>query len=254
MNIVFIGAHPDDCETKCGGTAALLVEKGHQVHFVSLTDGSAGHQTSHGGIVAARRLQECAESARRLGLASYRVLPNRDGYLLPTLEARAEVIRLLRRTQADIVVTHRPCDYHPDHRYTSQLVQDSAYLVMVPGVCTDAPPLGVNPVFLYMEDHFQRPYPFSRDISIDITQFWDKKVDSLDAHVSQYYEWLPWISGKEIPGDPGEVPVTPEARRAWLDGRFRALLGPGCTDEAYEICEYGRQPDRAELRSVFGLS
>ena len=253
MNVVFIGAHPDDCETKCGGTAALLVAKGHQVHFVSLTDGSAGHQTSHGGIVAARRLQECAESALRLGLTSYRVLPNRDGHLLPTLSVRAAVIQLLRRTQADIVVTHRPSDYHPDHRYTSQLVQDSAYLVMVPGVCAEVEPLRANPIYLYMEDHFRKPCPFSPDISVDITHFWDKKVDALDAHVSQYYEWLPWISGTDFLGDPTDVPAAPEARRTWLDERFRALLGTNYTREAYEICEYGRQPDLAELRHIFAL-
>ncbi|NDJ10833.1 MAG: PIG-L family deacetylase [Acidobacteriia bacterium] len=251
MNIIFIGAHPDDCETKCGGTAALLAAAGHKVHFVSVTDGSAGHQSDYGATVAARRRLECDESARRLGLAGYHILPNADGHLLPTLEARADIIRLLRQTQADIVVTHRPCDYHPDHRYTAALVQDSAYLVMVPGVCPDVAPLRANPVYLYMWDHFRKPAPFQADISVDVTKFLQQKLSGLDAHVSQYYEWLPWVSGKDFLGAPEDVPATPDARRTWLHERFLAVFGANYTSESYEICEYGRQPEPTELQRVF---
>ncbi len=253
MNIVFIGAHPDDCETKCGGTAALLANAGHQVHFVSVTDGSAGHHLTHGRIVAARRVSECEESARHLGLAAYHILPNCDGHLLPTLEARAGIIRLIRQTQADIVITHRPNDYHPDHRYTSQLVQDSAYLVMVPGVCCEVPPLRANPIYLYMSDHFRRPCAFVADLTVDITAFWDKKVASLAAHVSQYYEWLPWISGKDFLGAPEDVPQDPAGRRNWLDQRFRTLLGEDYGQESYEICEYGRRISGDDLRRLLAL-
>ena len=245
MTAVFIGAHPDDCEVKCGGTAALLTQSGHHVHFVSVTDGSAGHQTDHGPAIAARRRKECNESARRLGLSGYHILPIPDGHLQPTLEARDRIIRIIRETRADLVITHRPCDYHPDHRYTATLVQDSAYLVMVPGVCPDAPPLNTNPLYLYMEDHFQRPYAFRPDIRVDITSVWSKKIASLDAHASQFYEWLPWVDHEKLGHELDSVPTDPAERLTWLDHRFRH--GRSDLREAFEICEYGRQPNPGEF-------
>ena len=113
------------------------------------------------------------------------------------------------------MLTHRPWDYHPDHRYTSQLVQDSAYLVMVPRLCPDTPALRRNPLFLYLEDGFHLPAPFIPEIAVAIDDEWDQKLDALDAHASQFYEWLPWIDGT------GDVPSA--GRRKWLSKTW----GPG---------------------------
>ena len=163
-----IGAHPDDCDEQSAGTAALFAQLGCPVKFVSVTNGDAGHQTMKGKALAQRRYEETQVSARRLGI-SYDVLDNHDGLLMPTLEVRLEIIRKIREWNADVVIAPRPNDYHPDHRYTGVLVQDAAYMVAVPDIAPETPALKKNPVFLYFQDHFQRPNPFRPDIVVDIT-------------------------------------------------------------------------------------
>jgi LmbE family N-acetylglucosaminyl deacetylase len=234
------------------------------VKFVSVTNGDAGHQTLKGSELARRRLGEAKESARRLGI-EYEVLNNHDGELLPTLEVRKQIIGQIRKWNADIVLAPRPNDYHPDHRYTGVLVQNAAYMVVVPSVTPEAPALRKNPVFLYYEDHFQRPNPFRPDIAVDIDDVIDQKIDALDSHVSQFYEWLPWVDGKleEVPKDPAERKVwLKRSRTREISDPVRASLvkwyGPQKGDaakyyEAFEICEYGAQPDEARIRQLFPM-
>ncbi len=264
VRIIAFGAHPDDCDIRAAGTAALWAKMGDAVKFVSVTNGDAGHQTMHGPELAQRRLAEAKESGRRLGI-EYDVLNNHDGQLLPTLDVREQIIREIRKWNADVVLSPRPNDYHPDHRYTGVLVQDAAYMVVVPAVTPDTPPLRKNPVFLYYEDHFQRPNPFRPDIAVDIDSVIDQKIDALDAHVSQFYEWLPWVDGKlaEVPKDHAE-------RKAWLKRTRTSAISPAVRAalvkwygpqkgnatkyyEAFEICEYGAQPDEARIRQLFPM-
>src|ERR1051325_2142520 len=160
LRIIAFGAHPDDCILKFGGTATKLARAGHAVKSDSITNGEVGHQSMHGADLARRRAAEAKEAGRRLGIAEYEVLNNHDGELLPSLEVRRQVIRAIRQWKADLVIAPRPNDYHPDHRYTGVLVQDAAYMVVVPHLVPDAPALRKNPVFLYYEDGFQRPNPF----------------------------------------------------------------------------------------------
>src|SRR5260370_13984320 len=165
IRVIAFGAHPDDCEIRESGTAALFAAAGHAVKFVAVTNGDVGHQTIHGAALAERRLGEARESARRLGI-EYEVLNNHDGELLPTLEVRKQVIRAIRQWNADIVLAPRPNDYHPDHRYTGVLVQDAAYMVVVPHMRPEAPALRKHPVFLYYEAGFERTNPFRPDIAV----------------------------------------------------------------------------------------
>jgi LmbE family N-acetylglucosaminyl deacetylase len=263
VRIICIGAHPDDCEMEFGGTAAKFAAAGHSVKFLAVTNGAAGHQRLSGAAMIEIRRRESALAAERLGIACSEVLAHRDGELQPSLENRHEIVAHIRTWRADCVLTHRPFDYHPDHRYTSQLVQDSAYLVVVPGVCPEIQPLAHNPVFLYLEDAFQMPTPFQPDIAVDIDDVWERKMDALDAHASQVYEWLPWVDG-----DLDEVPSSPEARRDWLSRRWekepsacvqaalaRRYGGAYAREvrhaEAFQVCEYGRRPAREELDAIF---
>jgi LmbE family N-acetylglucosaminyl deacetylase len=201
IKVIAIFAHPDDAEVKMGGTAAKFAEMGHAVKFVSLTNGDAGHHIQGGGQLSQRRRKESDEAARRLGIDEYVILDNHDAELLPSLHIRHQVIREIRKWDADLVIGLRPNDYHPDHRYAGILVMDAAFLVVVPNVTPDTPALKKNPVFLYMEDGFTKPYPFSPDIVVDIDESFDRKIDSLEAHQSQFYEWLPMVTGitKEVP-------------------------------------------------------
>ena len=265
VRIVMIGAHPDDCDIKGGGTAALFAAMGYAVKFVAVTNGDAGHQTMGGGPLAKRRFEEAQESARRLGIAAYHILPNHDGELLPSLSVRLEIIREIREWNADVVISPRPNDYHPDHRYTGVLVQDAAFMVGVPNVASDVPALRKNPVFLYFEDYFQRPNPFRPDVSVDISSVFDKKVNALDAHKSQVYEWLPWIGNyaTEVPAEgPGRIKwlatrytrkITPEARKTLETGYGKEKAQAAQHAESFEICEYGTQPTPEEIRRLFPM-
>jgi hypothetical protein len=106
------------------------------------------------------------------------------------------------------------------------------------------------------------PVPFEPDVAIDIDDVWDKKILGMDAHVSQFYEWLPWVDGKS-----NEVPQEIEARREWLGKTWAKLISPPVRTalearygakagqirhaESLQVCEYGRQPSKAELSEIF---
>src|ERR1700674_1757234 len=175
VRIIMFGAHPDDCDEMGSGTAALFAQMGYAVKFVSVTNGDAGHQTLKGKQLAQERYAEAKEAGRRLGV-TYDILDNHDGLLMPSLEVRLQIIKEIRGWKADIVIAPRPNDYHPDHRYTGVLVQDAAYMVAVPNIAPETPALKKNPLFIYYEDHFQRPNPFRPDIVVDITSTYDKKI------------------------------------------------------------------------------
>src|SRR3954452_12371748 len=163
LRIIVFGAHPDDCELDAGGTAARWAKGGHHVKFVSVTNGDIGHHEIAGAFLARRRTEEVKRCAEILGIET-EVLDNHDGELMPTLENRRTLTRKIREWQADVVISPRPNDYHPDHRYTARLVQDAAFRVIVPSFCPDVPALRKNPVFLYSEDQFRKPNPFEPDV------------------------------------------------------------------------------------------
>ena len=189
------------------------------------------------------------------------VLDNHDGELVPSLDVRLQIIRQIRQWDADIVIAPRPNDYHPDHRYTGILVQDASYMVTVPNIASDTPAIKKNPLFLYFSDRFSRPQPFRPDIVVSIDDVLDKKYAALDAHVSQFYEWLAWHAGEL-----DEVPATPDTRLEWLKskrsfairdewreaarGRYGAAADDIRNAEAFEITEYGIQPSEDRIRAL----
>lgn len=268
LRIIVFGAHPDDAEYKAGGTAALWAKAGHEVKLVSLTNGDIGHWNMAGGELAKRRTVESAEVAERLGVTSL-VLDIHDGELMPTLENRRTITRLIREWDADIVISHRPWDYHPDHRYTGILVQDAAYMVAVPFFCPDVPPLDKNPVFLQTSDRFQKPYPFTPDIAVAIDDVFEVKVDALMALVSQTFEGGALGSAEKMAANPPED--QPKERRKWLwdvwnrrqsseANQYRDAVVKWYGEEAgkrvkyaetFEICEFGHQPTEEEIRKLF---
>ncbi len=256
IRVIVFGAHPDDCDLTAGGTAIKFVQMGHKVKFVSMTNGDAGHQSTGGGALAKRRMAEAQEAGRRFGV-EYTVLDNHDGELMPTLENRLKVIREIRNWNADIVITPRPDDYHPDHRYTSILVQDASFMVIVPNVAPDVPALKKNPVFFY-------PNNTEPDIAIDIDNELTQKIYAASAHESQFFEWLPYIQGTL-----DKVPAGKEERLLFLRKRFtppndavRSCLKKWYDEpkaskimcaEAFQVSKFGRQPGKEELLSLFPM-
>ncbi len=272
LRIIVFGAHPDDCELKAGGTAALWAAQGHHVKFVSVTNGDIGHAEMAGGELAQRRTAEVREAAKVLGIET-EVLDIHDGELLPTLENRKEIVRLIREWKADIVMGHRPNDYHPDHRYVGVLMQDAAYMVTVRFFCPDVPQLAKNPVFLYLADNFQKPNPFTPDVVVATDAVISKKLDAIWKLESQIES--SWATGNferiiPIPQDPQGR----EERRKQVNERIaqrdknsaqkhRAKLVEIYGDEkgrqvqhaeAFELCEYGRRPSLDELKKLFPIS
>ena len=265
LRVLIIGAHPDDADVKVGGTAAKWCDHGAVVQMVSLTNGRAGHQSQHGPELALRRKAEADAAARSIG-ATYEILDIPDGELDDRLDYRLRVIGLIRSFRPDLLITHRTTDYHPDHRFAGQLVQDAAYLLTVPAIRPDVPHLPWMPVILYFSDAFRKPCRFEPDVCVDVEDTFDRLVGMLHYHVSQFYEWLPFNAGNLA-----EVPTTDEARRTWLAGRMRRRIGPLADRyrdlvtrtygeargaqvqliEAFEVSEYGAPLDTAARNRLF---
>ncbi len=266
LRIIIFGAHPDDAEYRGAGVAMKWARMGHHVKLVSATNGDIGHWQMAGGPLAQRRKKEVLEVGRRLGVTT-EVLDIHDGEIMPTLENRRTIARLIRQWNADVVITNRPNDYHPDHRYTSILVQDSAYMVGVPFFCPDVPPVKRNPVFLYTSDRFQRPNPFRADVAVAIDDVIEPTLDALLVMESQIQE-----GGAD--GHAGLYPEDPAGRQKRQDvvrrnlarryaaeaDRYRDTLVKFYGNEraqkvryaqSFEICEYGRQPSREDLKKIF---
>lgn len=266
LRIIVFGAHPDDAEYKAGGTAAKWAKLGHHVKLVSVTNGDIGHWNMSGGELAQRRTAESKRVADKLGAVS-EVLDNHDGELMPTLENRRAIVRLIREWNADIVIAHRPWDYHPDHRYTGILVQDAAFMVTVPYFCPDTPHLTKNPVFLYSSDRFQKPYPFQADVVVSVDDVFEQKIDAILELVSQTFEGGAGGSQEMV----DQVPQDPAGQREWLRRRWVSRQSDEANlhrdvlvnlygeqrgksvkyAEAFEICEYGRHPSPEELKKLF---
>jgi len=263
LSILFIGAHPDDADIQFGGTAIKYLQLGHAVTYLTLTNGDAGHQLEGGGALAQRRRKESQNVANFLGI-NYLVLDNHDGELQATIENRKKVIQVIREVKANLIITHRPNDYHADHRNTSLLVQDAAYLVCVPNVVPFVPRLEFNPVIVYHQDDFKKPTAFTPEIFVDITDVIDKKMEALALHESQIFEWIPFIQGYLT-----DVPKEKSERLSWLKqlwgnqsnvkqflAQLKEKVPPDKFDaiqhiESFERCEYGGRLTDENVKTLF---
>jgi LmbE family N-acetylglucosaminyl deacetylase len=266
LRIICFGAHPDDCEIQASGTGALWAAKGHHVLFVSVSNGDIGHWREAGGPLAQRRRREVDQAHKLLGIQGT-ILDIHDGEVMPTVENRRMLTRLIRERKADEVMGPRPNDYHPDHRYTGVLVQDAAYMVTVPFFCPDVPAMKKNPAFFYYPDHFRKPNPFDPDVVVAVDTVMQKKLDALGIMESQFYEGGANGSEPLMPSDPEkqkqrhqQVRDSFSKRQQSLTERFRGKLADWYPAEkaatiknieAFEICEYGGQPDKKELKRLF---
>lgn len=267
LRIIAFGAHPDDPEFQIGGCAIKWTKLGHKVMLVACTNGDIGHWEMSGGELAKRRTAEVQEAARRMG-TEVRVLDIHDGELEQTLENRKTLVRLIREWDADLVFSHRPYDYHPDHRNVGLLVQDAAFMVMVPNFCPDTPRLTKNPAFFFFPDGFTKPYPFTPTLAVSIDDVLDEKVQAIDALESQVYEGgalgNPDTRAKRFGDDP--VLRLRMLKSSWSNrhGRIAKKHRDSLIEwygkeageavehaEAFELCEYGSKPSKEQLRILF---
>ena len=262
-----IGAHPDDADLMFGGCAVKLAGQGHKVKFVSCCNGNAGHYSEKPEALAARRRKEATKAAAVAKITEYEILDNHDCKIVPTIENRERITGIIRDFKPDVVISHRTCDYMADHRITAQLVQDSAYLIMVPLFCPKHKVPEKNPIYIFSHDTFKKPCPFMPDMAVAIDDVVQEKIGMLNCHESQFYEWLPYTQGKLK-----EVPVSEGERRKWLaEGwlprdrsqadsareQLKARYGKSSLKvkyaETFELSEYGRQPEPGELNALFPL-
>lgn len=265
VRVIAFGAHPDDAELKAAGVASLWSDEGAAVKFVSMTNGDIGHFEMAGGPLAQRRQAEVQECAEILGITT-EVLNIHDGELMPTLENRRTVARLIRDWQADVVMSHRRYDYHADHRYTGVLVEDAAVIVVAEFFDPYSPRLQQNPIILHYSDGFQKPYPFEPDLVVAIDDAIERKLDCVRAMPSQFADAASWqaMYSANVPDDPEQradfilnrmrdrfasVADTYRDRLIELYGEERGNAAQYA--EAFEICQYGRQPTTEELKAIF---
>jgi LmbE family N-acetylglucosaminyl deacetylase len=265
LRLLILGAHPDDAEYHAGALASIYRERGHEVRIVSLTNGQAGHFQRPPESLAGIRREEAAASGRVIG-ATYVTWDIPDGELTADLPTRNRVIREIRGFRPDLVLTHRPNDYHPDHRAAGQLVQDASYLVTVPNVLRDTPALRRDPVVAYMADLFTKPQPLSAEVVLDATDRAETIVAMLACHRSQVFEWLPYEEGilDQVPADDAQKTVwlrewfrrhtLPRAERFRTDligayGESRGRAIEFC--EVFELSEYAARADLARRQELF---
>lgn len=270
LRIMVIGAHPDDAELDAGGTAAMWAAQGHHVKFVSTTNGDIGHAREAGAQLAVRRMKEVEEADKVLGVEATEIYDIHDGELMPTLENRRMVTKSIREWKADVVIAHRPNDYHPDHRYTGILVQDAAFMVIVKSFLPSVPNLTKNPVFLYTEDGFQKPNPMDPDVVVSIDQVIDQKIEALwklESQIESYWATRDFESVIPVPSKGPErakrkaqLAESMKRRYANVANRFRSQLiklygvdkGTAVKyAEAFELCEYGTRPSEERLMELF---
>jgi LmbE family N-acetylglucosaminyl deacetylase len=263
--LLILGAHPDDAEFACGGLASIYRKMGHAVKMISVTNGQSGHHEKSGQELVDIRRAEAAASGKVID-APYEVWDFPDGYLQPTIEVRERIIKEIRTFKPDLVLTHRPNDYHPDHRAVGQAVQDASYMVTVPPVVPEVPFLRTDPIVGYLPDLFTKPTPLQPDVIVDITDAIGTITQMLGCHTSQVFEWLPFNEGKL-----DKVPKSDDDRSLWLRGwvqsnlelrteRFRSAIEAayGQQDalgiafiEVFEISEYAGNMDGAARRRLF---
>lgn len=265
LRVIGFGAHPDDNELRAAGVAYMWAQDGSEVKFVSMTNGDIGHFEMAGGPLAARREAEVQECADILGIES-EVLNIHDGELMPTLENRKTVARLIRDWQADVVMGHRRYDYHADHRYTGELIEDAAVIVVAPFFDPMSPRVKQNPIVLHYYDGFEKPYPFQPDIVVGFDDVAEKKWDCIRAMPSQFADAASW-QAMYLPGVPDDPEERAEhildymkQRNAAIADKYRDRLIETYGEEkgsairyaeTFEICQYGRRPSPEEIRAMF---
>jgi len=248
--IMMIGAHPDDCDFRCGGIALKYSKMGHKVKFLACCNGCGGHQEMKPEEISERRYKETQRVAQLAGIEYevWRDMP--DCELEANLVNRKRLVKCIREFKPDMIFCSRPCDYHADHRNISILVQDASYLLIVPNYCPEIPPLKEMPVIMHFYDHFNTP-AFKADVVVDIDDVIEDKFRILDCHESQVYEWLPYTKNNL-----DKVPKDAKERFDWLhepriprDGK---ILDEETLGKNYigSMCEYREAVSTVKFRDI----
>ena len=271
QRVMVIGAHPDDADIQCGCTAAKLIKKGARVKFVAVCNGSVGHHRMNRKETAATRRQETLNAAKVWGLDSYDIYGYEDAGVPYDIPTRELIARRIREFEPDIIITHRDCDYHVDHRTVGMHVKDCGYMLGCPHWIEGSKALRRRPLILLMKEFFTVPRTLRPDIVVNCDPYIEKWCDALDCQVSQFYEWLAWDKGIEDEvaaiGDRSKNIAGRNAylKKYWAKSKEKNAVRfadawreqyPGKPVpkmlEAYEISEYGRPPIEEDFELLMG--
>jgi LmbE family N-acetylglucosaminyl deacetylase len=186
MRILAVGAHPDDLEILCGGTLAKYASNGHHVTMAVVTNGEVGSATLPKAEIARIRKSEAEAAAAVIG-AECIWMNYPDEFLFSTPETRLDFLNTIRRVQPDVILTHAPADYHPDHRTTGQIVWDIRVMTTVPNIETQAPVCTTIPEIYYFDTI--AGIDFVPQYYVDVSEQFDAKRRMLSCHQSQS-AWL----------------------------------------------------------------
>ena len=271
LRVMVIGAHPDDADIQCGCTAAKLIKKGARVKFVAVCNGNIGHHKLSRKETVATRRQETLNAAKVWGLDSYDIYGYEDAGVPYDIPTRELIARRIQEFEPDIIITHRDCDYHVDHRTVGMHVKDCGYMLGCPHWIEGSKALRRRPLILLMSDFFTVPRTLRPDIVVNCDPYIEKWCDALDCQVSQFYEWLAWDKGIEDEvaaiGDRSKNIAGRNAylKKYWAKSKEKNAVRfadawreqyPGKPVpkmlEAYEISEYGRPPVEEDFELLMG--
>jgi LmbE family N-acetylglucosaminyl deacetylase len=261
INVIVIFAHPDEGEIYAGGISAIYSKMGHNVKFLSLTNGDAGHWSMNPDSLAKRRYKEAMEAKRILGLADYEILGNHDGKLKNSVEIQKIVADRIEKWKSDIVILYYPIvtvpGGHNDNMQAGLIARDAASLLK----------MGKMPVFLYMRDYFTTGFSHIPDIAFNIEDVWDTKLLAMKAHESQVVEANPHADGILDEVLKSEVKrqeylfynsypfsrITPDIKLALT--KWYGADKAGCIKwvEAFEFTETGRQINNQVIAELFPM-
>lgn len=185
-SILAVGAHPDDLEIFAAGTLAKYARQGVKVSMAVATDGSAGHMVIPPKELAEIRHHEAERAAKMIG-ADFYWMGFVDEYLFEDIDTRLHFVELIRKAKPDVILTHTPEDYHPDHRTVSRLMFDASFESSLKNITTESPfHPGVQPLYYFDTSGSTNFHPTEY---VDITETFELKKQMLACHESQL-KWL----------------------------------------------------------------
>jgi len=261
LNIIVIFAHPDEGEIYAGGISKIYSDLGHNVKFLSLTNGDAGHWSMPPADLAKRRHKEAMEAKRILGVAEYEIFDYHDGDLKNTTKIQKEVASRIEKWNSDLVILFYPITSvpggHNDNMQAGHIVTDAALLVNMDKM----------PAYIYMRDFFTTDFSHIPDIAVDITKVWDTKLLAMKAHESQVVEANPHADGvlEEVLNDEKKREdylfynsyqfsrVSPDIRLALEKWYGRTEAENIKWTEAFQFATFGRQIDIESIYELFPM-
>lgn len=200
VDILAIGAHPDDVELGCGGTLAKLISEGKTVAVIDLTQGELGTRGTN-----LTRAEEAAESSRIMGYTNRENLKMKDGFLVNSEEYQLQIVKMIRKYQPDIVFANAIDDRHPDHAKASKLVSDACFLSGLVKIETTLDNEGQKAWRPKQIFHYIQWKHIIPAFVVDVSGFMEKKIEACLAYKTQFY-------------DPNSTePMTPIASKDFLE-------------------------------------